>query len=731
MKRTFTFFNFWNNTIALVALLTVMSVPSLLQAQRFVHSSGNCGGNNPCYTSLQAAIDAASPNETITLLSSITEGRVTVNKSLIINGGNFVLTSTSNTFGLVINATNVTVQNLTVQEAGTFGIITFPDADGLTLTNVRAVRNGRLVPINGASGSGIALTGINGATLTNITTVDNKGNGISITASQNVMITTFTSSGNAFTTGFSASIGLFSSTNYNPCSVTGVAIQGVITAAEAVLVYQEDNETDGCAFPNISATVSAPSAYFVGVCNSSDGAWTRTLADANSHATGLDFTNTAYSARQMYVQDFTTVPNKYYVDGTSSGFDANLNAASTTSPCPLTTPTAVAYNCNPNNLPEIEFNLNGQTVNDGDEININICNTFNNITCAPNPLHVTNLNSLGLPTGAEIGYILDFAGSNLTVNGLPLVDVQTCASDSLEMLGFEPTDLMLIDCESSGRLTLTIQPFVDLNGNCAFDPNTNECLGAVTTVNITVQPFASKIIAEDETWTLPECDDDVQVCYSFNIESLGDCSPEEFLADVNLLNLFDFGGLEDNLVSNLPRIEPTGNNLLFIEYCFKLKPEDAGTYNINLKYECLSVSPKIQIIANQNVTDYRNLACIGTVNVTLDENCTHTLTASEVLQGSVVCDQDFCVEVVQAVDNRIVYRSSEGILNGCGEYVYRVYRKNSDGSCGNIICWGNVNAEDKTAPDMECPEDARYGAQVLPVFHIEDELSEDDAFFDP
>jgi parallel beta-helix repeat protein len=199
MKQTFT--RFYHSTSIFVCwalFIALVAAPSLLSAQRFVHSGGNCGVNAPCYTSLQAAITAAAAGETITVLSSLTEGKVTVNKSLTINGGGFVLTSTSNDYGLVISATNVTIQNFAVEEAGTFGIMATPGFSGLILSSVGANDNGRLVPMNGTSGSGIAITGVSNATLTNITATGNKGNGISITASQQVMITNLTTFDNAF-----------------------------------------------------------------------------------------------------------------------------------------------------------------------------------------------------------------------------------------------------------------------------------------------------------------------------------------------------------------------------------------------------------------------------------------------------------------------------------------------------------------------------------------------------
>jgi hypothetical protein len=457
-----------------------------------------------------------------------------------------------------------------------------------------------------------------------------------------------------FYTGYSASVGLFSSASYNPCTVSNITIQGVINSTEPVLVYQEDNEADNCIFPSITnVTVGAPATHFAGSCLSSDGAWTRSLSDASMQATGLDFVNTAYSAAQMYV--FDIAGNQYFVDGPGVGFAA-ANPTST-SPCPLVIPDPIAYDCA--TPPEIGFDLNGTSVENGDELEITVCDVSNNITCVPRPLQITNLADLNLPAGAFAGVMLDFTSENLMINGFPVVDIQSCMLDfeALEMF-FEPSDILTSDCNRPGRLELNITPFVDLNGNCAYDANNpDECLGETTRIIINVVPFASNIVAASESVTLPSCEGNIQVCYDFNLLvddeacNLGELNPFENILEV------DFGALQDNLVS----------------------------------------------------TDYRNLSCNQNITIRLDEECQAVLTASQVLNGALVCDQDFCMEVVQTLNNRIVYSNSDGVVgNGCGEYIYRVYGKRADGSCGDLICWGTVKAEDKTAPVIECPDDTDF-----------------------
>ncbi|MDX1941929.1 MAG: right-handed parallel beta-helix repeat-containing protein, partial [Saprospiraceae bacterium] len=728
------------------AVISLLAMTLKIQAATLYVGGGG-------YASLSAAIAAANPNDIIVLTEDISEGIVLVNKSVTIdgqyNGVTHVLTSTSPDRGIVISAVGVSVQNLIVEDAGTFGIQVAPGANNVFFSNVHVNNSGRLVPMNGLSGSGFSITGVDGAVLMNVSATNNKGNGISITSSQNVIINGVTTSGNSFYTGFSAGIGIFSSDAYTPCSTDGVQINAPINISELVLVYQEDNETDACASPNISnVSIGMPIMYFSGACTSSDGAWTTSLANANAMASGLDFFNTAYSTNQMFV--FDVAGNQYFTDNPANpGFDADPNSASANTPCPLTPPAPVAYTCDI--LPEIGFTINGVDVIDDETVTINVCDANNNVTCDPNALNIVNIDDLGLPTGANVGLMLDFTSNNLTINGLPIVDIQACFNDfeALEML-FEPSDVLLVDCNQPGSLQLAITPFVDLNGNCAYDDGIDNCLGNTTTVNVNVRPSITTILANDAAWTLADCAEEQQVCYSFNLLIDDFCNPADLTLLDNLLDV-DFGALQDNLVSTTPYVEISGENSVFVEYCFNLSPEDAGLHSINLAYndnthdKCIDVSPKIQIIASQPNTDYESLSCPSEVNIRLDEECKAELTASEILKGVGICDENFCVHTVLVVGERS-YINYEGEINepfvydnendegktlngygGCGRYIYRVYVKNDDGSCGDIVCWGYVNAEDKSAPIFEyCPSDKFYGQRSSVVYEIVGELGDND-----
>jgi hypothetical protein len=101
------------------------------------------------YCTLQAAINAANPGDNIILLGNLFEGPVVVDEDLTINGSGFTLTSSSPTYGIEVTVANVTIQNLTIFDAGTFGLQIDCNSDNLSLTNVT---------VNSCGSTGMALT---------------------------------------------------------------------------------------------------------------------------------------------------------------------------------------------------------------------------------------------------------------------------------------------------------------------------------------------------------------------------------------------------------------------------------------------------------------------------------------------------------------------------------------------------------------------------------------------
>ena len=107
-------------------------------------------------------------------------------------------------------------------------------------------------------------------------------------------------------------------------------------------------------------------------------------------------------------------------------------------------------------------------------------------------------------------------------------------------------------------------------------------------------------------------------------------------------------------------------------------------------------------------TVYGQLACNDRVNVTLDENCVAELPADAVLEGENSPLSGYYVKVAYPNDGHTLDQVVK-----CGEFKYVVYYINGgadyvqtglraeasgDGTPDTEICWGYVNAEDKTDP---------------------------------
>ncbi|MFN7119160.1 MAG: hypothetical protein ACK4TA_20345, partial [Saprospiraceae bacterium] len=189
------------------------------------------------------------------------------------------------------------------------------------------------------------------------------------------------------------------------------------------------------------------------------------------------------------------------------------------------------------------------------------------------------------------------------------------------------------------------------------------------------------IIANNATYTLANCSEDFDFFYSFNLGG-PDCDVSDFDDEQVVVVSSNLPG---DISFDFNRFEDTGDDGIFIEYVLSgVDADDAGTYTVELAYdddddnevdaEEPNVSVKITIVAQQPVTDYRNLSCTGTVNITLDEDCTRTITASQVLNGALVCDDDFEVHVVKVINGRSFVNEEGQVTYGCGDYIYRVYR---------------------------------------------------------
>ncbi|HMS68958.1 MAG TPA: hypothetical protein PKD18_12500, partial [Saprospiraceae bacterium] len=260
--------------------------------------------NNTYYASIQAAIDAASPGHIIELCGNHSEGLITVNKMLEIDGNGHTLTSSSPSWGIGLEAMNINLHDLVLTSTGTQGIQQGCGADNLVMSNVN---------VNNCGGTGISIYGSNNAVLTNITSTNNVGNGLNITNCNNTLINGITTIGNAFNTGFSAGIGIFTSTAFClPAEVIGLTLSGTVNISEPTKVYSQKADVGHV----ISGLVGPDLAWAVGIGATDRNYWpTKTasygVVDALFEAP-YNFPNTS-----IYVVNVPT--EVFYVDDDPSG----------------------------------------------------------------------------------------------------------------------------------------------------------------------------------------------------------------------------------------------------------------------------------------------------------------------------------------------------------------------------------------------------------------------------
>jgi hypothetical protein len=142
-----------------------------------------CVAGGSCYDSMQLAINAAVPGDTINLMSDVTlTSRADINKDITFNGNGYTVfasfdkTSNSNNAALGVFGNGVTIQNLIVDGTGSkpwplqlHGINTY-EATNVYISNV-TVKN--------FSGSGIVVNNSH-VTVNNITTLANGWHGINV-----------------------------------------------------------------------------------------------------------------------------------------------------------------------------------------------------------------------------------------------------------------------------------------------------------------------------------------------------------------------------------------------------------------------------------------------------------------------------------------------------------------------------------------------------------------------
>ncbi|MBN8685198.1 MAG: proprotein convertase P-domain-containing protein, partial [Chitinophagales bacterium] len=107
------------------------------------------------------------------------------------------------------------------------------------------------------------------------------------------------------------------------------------------------------------------------------------------------------------------------------------------------------------------------------------------------------------------------------------------------------------------------------------------------------------------------------------------------------------------------------------------------------------------VVVNEYANPITSLICNDHVNISLDENCTTTIGADQILEGGPYgCYDDYIVELDKSAPfgNGPWLSSTVGAGDVGKTYQVRV----TDPTTGNK-CWGTVKIEDKFAPVLSCP----------------------------
>lgn len=225
----------------------------LLPAARVSAAAIDVCPSGCAYSSIQAAIDAAQPGDTLNIAAGTYTGSLSIQKTVILNGagaGQTVIQAGAG-YGIYIKADNVTLSGFTLQGGGTttYGIKAEGSA-GLTLQNLSVVGTGR---------SGIDFNGMNGVQLQGVSSTGAVGGvGIGITDSNNVQMSAVTTAGNAW-----GGIGIYTSGRYYPGGCSGISLTGGSSLGETNPLYVEVGNYTNPAAPYPATGLNLPGFDYV------------------------------------------------------------------------------------------------------------------------------------------------------------------------------------------------------------------------------------------------------------------------------------------------------------------------------------------------------------------------------------------------------------------------------------------------------------------------------------
>ena len=246
------------------------------------------------------------------------------------------------------------------------------------------------------------------------------------------------------------------------------------------------------------------------------------------------------------------------------------------------------------------------------------------------------------------------------MGGIVVADLVTltdnCPIDRFDIVNANPP--VAFDCSALGEQVFS-QNFTDLAGNAASCDVTVTVLDTISPVVTVNNPINLTLDANGNASV--SLDDIV-------ISATDNCTADEDLL-IELNRSLNFTGADiPTTIATLSVTDESGN-----------VTEVEITFNINF------LSPPV--------------ACITDINVTLDADCSATVIPSMVISGGAGNLNFLQLEVVvQDADGL------DDVINGCGRFIYTVTDLAAPGSTFDLEdftgCWGYVNAEDKTSPEV-------------------------------
>ncbi|NOZ80576.1 MAG: hypothetical protein GXP63_02790 [DPANN group archaeon] len=209
-------------SLVLVLVIFLVTISGASAATLYVDDNNVCGGNTPCTTSIQSAINTAVAGDTIFIYDGTYPEHLVISKSLTLTGeseaGVIIDSNAATTYGISVTADDVVLKRFThigpSTSSGRYGL----KISGSTNVNVYEVT------VKNTYRTGVDLNGVTNALLQDITSINNNGNGISVSDSHHITLSNIYVSGNAW-----GGIALYSCGNFYPGGTDDVTITGTNT----------------------------------------------------------------------------------------------------------------------------------------------------------------------------------------------------------------------------------------------------------------------------------------------------------------------------------------------------------------------------------------------------------------------------------------------------------------------------------------------------------------------